>query len=190
MLQPAEQGDDEFLNALLTGNDSVSGSPLWSPSPSDSGISEDPPSDQMDSPQRPESPHGDPQYFPARPQTKAALEGNISVDLSKSTWKTWHILTSRGQLMSIFITEHFTGYILIEQMYCWVYQCKMLVTISFNLMMSSNSPKPKYIHIGLMNTVMEDWENINIWALINLGLLSLHENTIISSLLHHNKCFQ
>uniref|UniRef100_A0A8C9YUM1 cAMP responsive element binding protein 3-like 3a n=1 Tax=Sander lucioperca TaxID=283035 RepID=A0A8C9YUM1_SANLU len=51
MLQPAEQADDDFLNALLSGSDSVSGSPLWSPSPSDSGISEDPPSDQMDSPQ-------------------------------------------------------------------------------------------------------------------------------------------
>ncbi|KAM8744695.1 cyclic AMP-responsive element-binding protein 3-like protein 3-A [Acanthopagrus schlegelii] len=98
MLQPAEQGDDDFLNALLTGNDSVSGSPLWSPSPSDSGISEDPPSDQMDSPQRPESPQGDPQYFPARPQTKAALEGNISVDLN-----AWEPAFSTGRTR---ITEY------------------------------------------------------------------------------------
>ncbi|XP_059197991.1 cyclic AMP-responsive element-binding protein 3-like protein 3-A [Centropristis striata] len=82
MLQPVEQTDDDFLNAILSGKDSVSGSPLWSPSPSDSGISEDPPSDQMDSPQRPESPHGDAQYFNMRPQTKADLEANISIDLN------------------------------------------------------------------------------------------------------------
>ncbi|XP_071343620.1 cyclic AMP-responsive element-binding protein 3-like protein 3-A isoform X2 [Trachinotus anak] len=82
MLPPPEQADDDFLNALLSGSDSVSGSPLWSPSPSDSGISEDPPSDQMDSPQRPESPPGDAQYFSKRPQTKADLEANISIDLN------------------------------------------------------------------------------------------------------------
>lgn len=84
MLQQAEHADSDFLNALLTGRDSVSGSPLWSPSPSDSGISEDPPSDQMDSPQRPESPPMDAQYFVKRPQTKAALEDNNSTDLSES----------------------------------------------------------------------------------------------------------
>lgn len=87
MLQPDEQADDDFLNALLSGNDSVSGSPLWSPSPSDSGISEDPPSDQMDSPQRPESPPGDTPYFGPSPQTKAALEAKVSIDLSKSQGK-------------------------------------------------------------------------------------------------------
>ncbi|XP_072245850.1 cyclic AMP-responsive element-binding protein 3-like protein 3-A [Leuresthes tenuis] len=74
MLQPAEQTDDDFLNALLSGSDSVSTSPLWSPSHSDSGISEDPPSDQMDSPQRPESPPEDTYFGTIRPQTKAALE--------------------------------------------------------------------------------------------------------------------
>ncbi|XP_022615302.1 cyclic AMP-responsive element-binding protein 3-like protein 3-A [Seriola dumerili] len=82
MLPPPEQADDDFLNALLSGSDSVSGSPLWSPSPSDSGISEDPTSDQMDSPQRPESPPGDAQYFSKRPQTKAALEANVAIDLN------------------------------------------------------------------------------------------------------------
>ncbi|XP_058495084.1 cyclic AMP-responsive element-binding protein 3-like protein 3-A isoform X2 [Solea solea] len=85
MLQPSEQADDDFLNALLRGNDSVSvsGSPLWSPSPSDSGISEDPPSDHMDSPQRPETPPGDTQYFSQRLQTKASLEAaNVSIDLN------------------------------------------------------------------------------------------------------------
>ncbi|KAK2907722.1 hypothetical protein Q8A73_008795 [Channa argus] len=82
MMHPPQQANDDFLNALLTGSDSVSGSPLWSPSPSDSGISEDPPSDQMDSPQRSESPPGDAQYFGTMPQTKAALEANISIDLN------------------------------------------------------------------------------------------------------------
>ncbi|MED6259680.1 hypothetical protein ILYODFUR_035530, partial [Ilyodon furcidens] len=79
MPQPAEQGDNDFLNTLLSGSDSVSASPLWSPSPSDSGISEDPPSDQMDSPQRPESPP-DEHFFGTGPQAKAALEANISTD--------------------------------------------------------------------------------------------------------------
>uniref|UniRef100_A0A8C6SZK4 cAMP responsive element binding protein 3-like 3a n=1 Tax=Neogobius melanostomus TaxID=47308 RepID=A0A8C6SZK4_9GOBI len=56
MLQPPNQANDDFLTALLSGSDSVPGSPLWSPSQSDSGISEDPHSDHMDSPLRPESP--------------------------------------------------------------------------------------------------------------------------------------
>ncbi|XP_015251517.1 PREDICTED: cyclic AMP-responsive element-binding protein 3-like protein 3-A [Cyprinodon variegatus] len=77
MPQPAEQSEDDFLNALLSGSDSVSASPLWSPSPSDSGISEDPPSDQMDSPQRPESPP-DAHFFATGPLAKAALEANKS----------------------------------------------------------------------------------------------------------------
>ncbi|KAL4000064.1 cAMP-specific phosphodiesterase 4 [Sarotherodon galilaeus] len=85
MLQPPEQPNDDFLNALLRGGDSVSASPLWSPSPSDSGISEDPPSDQMDSPQRPESPPGDSHFFGTRPLTKAALEANVPADFSG--WK-------------------------------------------------------------------------------------------------------
>lgn len=84
MLLPAEQADNDFLNALLSAGDSVSGSPLWSPSPSDSGISEDPPSDQMDSPQRPESLPEEAQYFSPQPQTKEALESNFSIDLSES----------------------------------------------------------------------------------------------------------
>ncbi|KAM6962932.1 cyclic AMP-responsive element-binding protein 3-like protein 3-A [Aplochiton taeniatus] len=80
-LRSAEQGED-FLNVLLGEGDSVSGSPLWSPSPSDSGISEDPTSDQMDSPPRPESPHGEPLYFTQQPHTKAALEADFSIDLN------------------------------------------------------------------------------------------------------------
>lgn len=81
MPQQAEQAEDDFLNALLSGSDSVSASPLWSPSPSDSGISDDPPSDQMDSPERPESPP-DAHFFGAGPQTKAILKGNVSTEPS------------------------------------------------------------------------------------------------------------
>lgn len=84
MLRPAEQQSEDFLNALLSGSDSVSGSPLWSPSPSDSGISEDPHSDQMDSPQRPESPPMEPHFIPSQPQTKATLDANFSIDISKT----------------------------------------------------------------------------------------------------------
>lgn len=85
MPQPAQQAGDDFLNVLLSGSECVAGSPLWPSSPSDSGISEDPPSDQMDSPRRPESPPRPPrpaQYFSARPQTKAGLEARVSTDLN------------------------------------------------------------------------------------------------------------
>lgn len=83
MLPPAEQAGDDFLNVLLSGGDSASTSPLWSPSPSDSGISDGAPSDQMDSPQRPESPPDGPCFGPGQ-QTKAALEAKVSSDLSKA----------------------------------------------------------------------------------------------------------
>ncbi|XP_043079224.1 cyclic AMP-responsive element-binding protein 3-like protein 3-A [Puntigrus tetrazona] len=59
MMMPA-QGNEEFFNALLGGYDSVSGSPVWSPSPSDSGISEDPHSDHIDSPPPTASPLPEP----------------------------------------------------------------------------------------------------------------------------------
>ncbi|XP_054646956.1 cyclic AMP-responsive element-binding protein 3-like protein 3-A isoform X2 [Dunckerocampus dactyliophorus] len=85
MLQLAEQADADFLNALLSGSDSMLGSPLWAPSPSDSGISEDPPSDQMDSPQRPESPPGDARCLSLRPQSKAALEARVAI--KSNDWK-------------------------------------------------------------------------------------------------------
>lgn len=49
MMMPA-QGNEDFFSALLDGYDSVSGSPVWSPSPSDSGTSEDPHSDHIESP--------------------------------------------------------------------------------------------------------------------------------------------
>ena len=106
------QADADFLRALLSGSDSVSGSPLWSPSPSDSGISEDPPSDQMDSPQRPESPPEDAQCFGTRPQIKADLETDVSIDLSESQMSTikalmGHLVTSRVQLIILFVFINF-----------------------------------------------------------------------------------
>ncbi|KAM9797756.1 cyclic AMP-responsive element-binding protein 3-like protein 3-A isoform 1-T1 [Syngnathus typhle] len=88
MLQLAEQADADFLNALLSGGESASGSPIWSPSPSDSGISEDPPSDQMDSPQRPESPPEDIHCMGLRSQAKAALEAQTSFKLN--VWEGEH----------------------------------------------------------------------------------------------------
>lgn len=87
MLQTANQEDSEFLNALLTGSDSVSGSPLWSPTPSDSGISEDSPSDQGDSPQRPESPQGHPQYFAPRPPTKTSPEASFPSESDQQAFR-------------------------------------------------------------------------------------------------------
>ncbi|XP_052558750.1 cyclic AMP-responsive element-binding protein 3-like protein 3 isoform X2 [Tympanuchus pallidicinctus] len=47
--QRAQDGED-FLSSILGSGDSISGSPSWSPGVSDSGVSEDPPSDQLDSP--------------------------------------------------------------------------------------------------------------------------------------------
>ncbi|XP_065714466.2 cyclic AMP-responsive element-binding protein 3-like protein 3 isoform X1 [Patagioenas fasciata] len=46
------QDGDDFLSSVLGSGDSASGSPSWSPATSDSGVSEDPPSDQLDSPPR------------------------------------------------------------------------------------------------------------------------------------------
>ncbi|XP_071583637.1 cyclic AMP-responsive element-binding protein 3-like protein 3 isoform X1 [Heliangelus exortis] len=46
------QDSEDFLSSILGSGDSVSDSPSWSPAASDSGVSEDPPSDQLDSPPR------------------------------------------------------------------------------------------------------------------------------------------
>ncbi|KAM9831373.1 cyclic AMP-responsive element-binding protein 3-like protein 3-A [Neosynchiropus ocellatus] len=81
MVLPPEQANDHFLKALLNATDTASGSPLWSPSPSDSGISEDHASDHMDSPQRSESPPEGVQYDSQRADTQAALEGNFPAGL-------------------------------------------------------------------------------------------------------------
>lgn len=47
--QCARDGDD-FLSSILGSGDSASDSPSWSPAASDSGVSEDPSSDHLDSP--------------------------------------------------------------------------------------------------------------------------------------------
>ncbi|XP_062481155.1 cyclic AMP-responsive element-binding protein 3-like protein 3 isoform X2 [Pezoporus occidentalis] len=44
------QDSEDFLSSILGSGDSASGSPSWSPATSDSGVSEDTPSDQLDSP--------------------------------------------------------------------------------------------------------------------------------------------
>lgn len=80
MQQTANQADSDFLNTLLSA--SVKDSPVWSPNPSDSGISEDPPSDQVDSPQGPESPQGDVPYF--APRSKKSPDSNFPTDCSES----------------------------------------------------------------------------------------------------------
>ncbi|XP_062968996.1 cyclic AMP-responsive element-binding protein 3-like protein 3 isoform X1 [Cynocephalus volans] len=46
------QDSDDFLSSILGSGDSVPSSPLWSPAASDSGISEDLPSDPQDTPPR------------------------------------------------------------------------------------------------------------------------------------------
>ncbi|KAM6331744.1 cyclic AMP-responsive element-binding protein 3-like protein 3 isoform 2-T3 [Alca torda] len=46
------QDNEDFLSSILGSGDSASDSPSWSPAASDSGVSEDPPSDQHDSPPR------------------------------------------------------------------------------------------------------------------------------------------
>ncbi|XP_030629650.1 cyclic AMP-responsive element-binding protein 3-like protein 3-B [Chanos chanos] len=58
-----EDGTDNFLDTLLGVTDSTSDSPLWASSPCDSGISEDPVSDHLDSPQMPASPLFDSSVF-------------------------------------------------------------------------------------------------------------------------------
>ncbi|KAM9515807.1 cyclic AMP-responsive element-binding protein 3-like protein 3 isoform 1-T1 [Guaruba guarouba] len=44
------QDSEDFLSSILGSGDSASGSPSWSPATSDSGVCEDPSSDQLDSP--------------------------------------------------------------------------------------------------------------------------------------------
>uniref|UniRef100_A0A8C0G1T1 cAMP responsive element binding protein 3 like 3 n=1 Tax=Chelonoidis abingdonii TaxID=106734 RepID=A0A8C0G1T1_CHEAB len=48
---PGAQENEDFLSSILGSGDSGSDSPIWSPAASDSGISEGPNSDQLDSPQ-------------------------------------------------------------------------------------------------------------------------------------------
>ncbi|XP_034387352.1 LOW QUALITY PROTEIN: cyclic AMP-responsive element-binding protein 3-like protein 3-A [Cyclopterus lumpus] len=80
MPQPAQQAGDDFLNALLSGSESVAGSSLWPSSPSDSGISEDLPRTRWTALSAPRVPPGS--MSVPRPQTKAGLEARVSTDLN------------------------------------------------------------------------------------------------------------
>ncbi|RXN31085.1 cyclic AMP-responsive element-binding 3 3-A [Labeo rohita] len=83
MMMPA-QGNEDFFNALLGGYDSVSGSPVWSPSPSDSGISEDPHSDHIDSPPPTASPTMEPHVVAS--QARHNLDTNFPFNFNG--WET------------------------------------------------------------------------------------------------------
>ncbi|XP_066192458.1 cyclic AMP-responsive element-binding protein 3-like protein 3 [Sylvia atricapilla] len=84
---------EDFLSSILGSGDSVSDSPSWSPATSDSGVCEDPPSDQHDSP--PRSCDGGPRELlcpytePCQPQPLPAgsgvLQPEVSIDLD-----IWH----------------------------------------------------------------------------------------------------
>ncbi|KAL4608072.1 cyclic AMP-responsive element-binding protein 3-like protein 3-B [Arapaima gigas] len=77
VLSPTVPSSD-FLDVLLTGPDSLSGSPVWSHSPSDSGISEDPPSDHIDSPLPPDSPAF---HAMSLPPSQRDHEVDVAIDL-------------------------------------------------------------------------------------------------------------
>ncbi|XP_071461696.1 cyclic AMP-responsive element-binding protein 3-like protein 3 [Marmota flaviventris] len=95
---------DDFLSAILGPGDSDPSSPIWSPADSDSGISEDLPSDPQDTPPRsglattPASCHPNepgsgpcPSYLPgppcpARPSGPQVLEASVAIDLD--VWST------------------------------------------------------------------------------------------------------
>lgn len=86
---------EDFLSSILGSGDSVSDSPSWSPATSDSGVSEDPPSDQHDSP--PRSCDGGPREVlypytePCQPQTlptaSGVLNSEVSIDLGELNWE-------------------------------------------------------------------------------------------------------
>lgn len=88
--QRGQDGDD-FLSSVLGSGDSASDSPSWSPATSDSGVSEDPPSDQLDSPPRCcEGCPGEPLYpysTPCRalpiPGATGAPHPDVSIDLGE-----------------------------------------------------------------------------------------------------------
>ncbi len=89
---------DNFLDSLLQASDGVSQpcSPLWVPSPSDSGISDDTPSDHLDSPPLPlppTSPLFDTVFLPQllifflsifSSRTVTNTEPDISIDLGEN----------------------------------------------------------------------------------------------------------
>ncbi|KAF5893741.1 cyclic AMP-responsive element-binding protein 3-like protein 3-A, partial [Clarias magur] len=85
MIMPA-RGCEDFFNTLQSGTDSASGSPLWPSSPSDSGISEDPHSDQNDSPPPPGSPPLDPCYVSSH--THCTVAPNTAITINPDGWRS------------------------------------------------------------------------------------------------------
>ncbi|KAM6948334.1 cyclic AMP-responsive element-binding protein 3-like protein 3-A [Aplochiton taeniatus] len=78
---------NDFLETLLGGSDSSSppNSPLWSPCPSDSGISEDPASDHLDSPHPSASPRFQAFYPHPLPQTPSPSHSSSGMPAPMST---------------------------------------------------------------------------------------------------------
>lgn len=82
---------EDFLSSILGSGDSVSDSPSWSPATSDSGVSEDPPSDQHDSPPRscdggPREvlyPYPEPCSAQPLPAGSGLLQPEVSIDLGE-----------------------------------------------------------------------------------------------------------
>lgn len=95
-LQRAQDSED-FLSSILGSGDSVSDSPSWSPAASDSGVSEDPPSDQLDSPPRcceggPSEvlyPYTNPCRALSLPGGTGALHPEVSIDLGEPRGRDW-----------------------------------------------------------------------------------------------------
>lgn len=93
-LSPEGSTADDFLDALLGGSDSSSttASPLWSPSTTDSGINEDPPTDPAESLHPPSCmpfPSFDTLHFTQPPPLQNDAPPNektsyVSIDLGKA----------------------------------------------------------------------------------------------------------
>ncbi|XP_057896620.1 cyclic AMP-responsive element-binding protein 3-like protein 3 [Melospiza georgiana] len=91
---------NDLLSSVLGSGDSVSDSPSWSPATSDSGVSEDPPSDQHDSPPRscgggPREvlyPYTEPSQAQPLPAGSGVLQPEVSIDLDM-----WHFFLEESQ---------------------------------------------------------------------------------------------
>ncbi|KFW76358.1 Cyclic AMP-responsive element-binding protein 3-like 3, partial [Manacus vitellinus] len=87
------QDSEDFLSSILGSGDSASDSPSWSSATSDSGVSEDPPSDQHDSPPRccdggPQEvlyPYTNPCRAQPIPAGSGVLQPEVSIDLASLT---------------------------------------------------------------------------------------------------------
>ncbi|XP_061457599.1 cyclic AMP-responsive element-binding protein 3-like protein 3 [Rhineura floridana] len=78
------QENEDFINSILGPSDAVLDSPSWSPAASDSGLSEDPSSDQLDSP---------PHYVPTCSPGSYSDGGSHHSDLAYSSYQDAHQTT-------------------------------------------------------------------------------------------------